>query len=370
MQTITLEEIYAPIEASIEKVPAALIEVLGTSNALASEVIQYFFSGKGKLLRPALTLLGAALKQPVYSAQIHPPLHGGKDSHVHAAVGGVSFSPLLGGKDSDVYAAVGGISFPPLVRLSASYEIFHAATLIHDDIIDSAYLRRNIPTINVKWGAPTAVLVGDYLHDKALEVIHTEGSREVFSLFLKTAAEVCDGEIHELSQNKNFGLTEEEYFEIIRKKTAVLLACALESGARYAGCSTEEAAALSRFGHAFGMAFQIVDDCLDFTGNEHEFGKTLGADLEAGVLTLPLIRLLACSGASVRAEIQAVFESGDAGRLRALLEKIRGAKTLDYAFEKARQFSAEARQALQPFPASPAKHSLEKLLDYVLERQR
>lgn len=328
--TITLEEIYAPIEPSVEKVPATIIEVLETSNVLAAEVIQYFFSGRGKLLRPALTLLGAALKDAEYSKRVHAPL----------------------------------------VRLASSYEIFHAATLIHDDIIDSAYLRRNLPTINTKWGAQTAVLVGDFLHDKALEVIHTEGSREVFSLFLKTAAEVCDGEIHELSQNKNFGLTEAEYFEIIRKKTAVLLACALESGARYAGCTEDEAAALNRFGHAFGMAFQIVDDCLDFTGNEHEFGKTLGADLEAGVLTLPLIHLLAVASPAEKSEIRAVFESRDAGKLQSLIEKIREAKALDYAFEKARQYSLAARLELKVFSEGPARASLEKLLDYVLERRR
>lgn len=329
MQTVTLEEIYAPVEPAVEKVPTAIIEILGTSNVLASEVIQYFFSGKGKLLRPALTLLGASLKQPEAMS-----------------------------------------NHPALVRLASSYEIFHAATLIHDDIIDSAYLRRSLPTINAKWGAQTAVLVGDYLHDKALEVIHAEGSREVFSLFLKTAAEVCDGEIHELSQNRNFELSEDEYFEIIRKKTAVLLACALESGARFAGCTPEEAQALNRFGHAFGMAFQIVDDCLDFTGNEHEFGKTLGADLEAGVLTLPLIRLLSAAAPEEKAAIRAIFESGDSGKLRTLLEKIRDAKALDYAFERARQFSADARKALELFAPSPVRQSLDKLLDYVLERQR
>lgn len=330
-QTITLEEIYVPVETSLEKVPAAIIDILATPNALASEVIAYFFSGRGKLLRPALTLLGAALKDPSFSGRVHVPL----------------------------------------VRLSSSYEIFHAATLIHDDIIDSAYLRRNLPTINVKWGAQTAVLVGDYLHDKALEVIYQEGNRDVFALFLKIAAEVCDGEIHELNEKQNFALSEGDYFEIIRKKTAVLLACALESGARYAGASEEEAAGLNRFGHHFGMAFQIIDDCLDFTGNEHEFGKTLGADLEAGVLTLPLIRLLKVVSSAERASIIALFKNdGGPEKLRAVLDKIRDEKTLDYAVEKAREFSALARQELKAFPSGPARQSLDKLLDYVLERQR
>ncbi len=330
-QIITLDEIYAPMEASLEKVPSAIIDILATPNALASEVIQYFFSGRGKLLRPAMTLIGAALKNPEFSTRVHTPL----------------------------------------VRLSASYEIFHGATLIHDDIIDSSYLRRNLPTINVKWGAQTAVLVGDYLHDKALEVIYQEGSREVFSLFLKTAAEVCDGEIHELNEKQNFALSEEDYFEIIRKKTAVLLACALESGARYAGAGEAEARALYRFGHHFGMAFQIIDDCLDFTGNEYEFGKTLGADLETGVLTLPLIRLLKIAAPQERETIIRLFKAeGGAGKFRMLLDKIRNEKTIDYAVEKAREFSALARHELKGFSPSPARQSLDKLLDYVLERSR
>jgi len=330
-QTLTLEDIYAPVEKPLQQVPDSILKILSTPNDLASDVIRYFFSGKGKLLRPALTLLGAALKQP----------------------------RLIESQST------------ALIRLASSYEIFHAATLIHDDIIDSAYLRRNLPTVNVKWGAQTAVLVGDYLHDRALDVIHTEGSRQVFSLFLKTAAEVCDGEIHELSQKQNFKLTEEDYFEIVRKKTAVLLACALESGARFAGAEDQEAAALYRYGHYFGMAFQIVDDCLDFTGNEHEFGKTLGADLEAGVLTLPLIRLLEISNEAERKDITDIFQAnGEAGKLRSLLDKIREAKTIEYALSKAREFNVLARQELKSFPASPVKQSLDKLLDYVLERNK
>ena len=127
----TLEEIYAPIESSVQKIPDVINQILATSNDLSQEVIDYFFSGRGKLLRPALVLLGAYSKQGAKMLE--------SDSR--------------------------------LLELAASFEIFHAATLIHDDIIDSAYLRRNLPTINVKWSAQTAVLVGDYLHDRAMKTI-------------------------------------------------------------------------------------------------------------------------------------------------------------------------------------------------------
>lgn len=327
-QIISLEEIYEPVAPDLREIPSVIFEILDTSNILAGDVIRYFFSSQGKLLRPALTLLGASVIQP---------------------------------KPKD----------KQLQRLAASYEIFHSATLIHDDIIDSAYLRRNLTTVHIKWNPQTAVLVGDFLHDKALGAIFEAGSREIFSHFLQTAGAVCDGEIHELKEKDNLVLSEEDYFQIIDKKTAVLLACALQAGALYAGASREQAESLWRFGDFFGMAFQIVDDCLDFTGNQHEFGKTLGADCTAGVLTLPLIRLLQTADGSRKKEIAAVFKS-PAGpeKFKSLLQLIREAKTLEYSLEKAREFSDKAKHELAGFPESPAKQSLLKLLDFVLERQR
>lgn len=330
--TVTLEDIYSPVEPSLQRVPTAILDVLKTSNELAGDVIQYFFSGKGKLLRPALALLGAEMFRP---------------------------SDWPEAKNRQ------------LIELASAYEIFHAATLIHDDIIDASYVRRNLPTVNVKWGAQTAVLVGDFLHDKAMGVIFGTGDRRIFANFLETAGIVCDGEIHELNQKANYELGEDEYLEIIDKKTAALLACAIEGGALFAGASVEEAAALKRFGRAFGLAFQIVDDCLDFTGNEFEFGKTLGADFMGGVLTLPLIRLLAMSGQDRREEILGLFHA-DAGpeHLKRMLELIRDYGTVEYAMEKAREYNLTARAELTLLPDCPVRRSLDKLLDYVLERQR
>ncbi|MBI3313723.1 MAG: polyprenyl synthetase family protein [Candidatus Omnitrophica bacterium] len=328
MPTITLEEIYAPVESRLQAIPETILELLSTPNELAGDVIEYFFSGRGKLLRPALTLLGAELKTP------------------------------------------NTFSETKLLRLAASFEIFHAATLIHDDIIDSAYLRRNIPTINVKWGPEVAVLVGDYLHDKAIAAIFENGSPAIVSRFLQTAGEVCDGEIHELKEKDNSGLTEKEYLAIIEKKTASLLACTLEAGALFAGANAAETDALGRFGRDFGNAFQIVDDCLDFTASEHEFGKTLGADCLAGVMTLPLIRLLEILGASERKELLYIFKSETMDRFQIVQGKVRDFGTIDYALEKAKKYSESARGALTLFSDSPAKRSLERLVDYVLERNR
>lgn len=331
---VSLEEIYQPIETKLKAVPVSILEILSTPNELAQDVVKYFFAASGKLLRPALTFLGGEL-----------------------------------------YAESGKTPVPNfekrLVTLGASFEVFHSATLIHDDIIDSAYVRRNIPTVNVKWGPQVAVLVGDYLHNKSIEAIFQHGNEKIFALFLQTAGIVCDGEVHELKEKDNFNLTEQEYLEIVDKKTAVLLACSLETGALLAGGTPEEAQALKRYGHYFGTAFQIIDDCLDFTGEQQEFGKTLGADCAAGVLTLPLIRLLQLVDEKKKSEVYKIFKSEiGTGKFQTLLAMIREYGTIDYSLELARQYCDKARLELSIFRDCPAKRSLERLVDYVLERNR
>ena len=327
--TLTLEEIYTPVEARLQQVPGAILDILSTPNELAGDVIRYFFSARGKFLRPALTFLGAETQQP---------------------------KPEIERR---------------LMMLAASFEIFHAATLIHDDIIDSAYLRRNVPTVNVKWGPETAVLVGDYLHDKAIGSIFRHGNEKIISLFLQTAGTVCDGEIHELKEKDNFNLSEDEYLEIVDKKTAALLACAVETGGILAGATSEEAEALKRFGRYFGRAFQIVDDCLDFTGEEQEFGKTLGADCAAGVLTLPLIRLIQLVDEKKKSEVFKIFKSErGANKFEVLLAMIRECGTIDYSLEKARELTERARLELAVFPDSPGRGGLERLAEYVIARHR
>lgn len=330
-QSISLEEIYSPVENKLDRIPQAILEVLSTENDLAREVIRHFFSAQGKYLRPALTLFGAVIETDRSSAAEEEKL----------------------------------------VRLAAAFEVFHSATLIHDDIIDSAHIRRNIPTVNVKWNPQVAVLAGDYLHDKALLAIFGMENPRITSVFLHTAGEVCDGEIRELGEKNNFNLKEGEYFEIIGKKTASLIACSIEAGGIWAGLSAEKVLALKQFGRAFGMAFQIVDDCLDFTGEEHEFGKTLGADCEAGVLTLPIIRLIDLVDDATKGQVFKIFKSDFSGsRFQMLKSLLVEYGCLDYAMNRAREFAQKARLELCQFGDSPVKQSLGALLDYVLERNR
>ena len=321
---ISLKEIYEPIQAYLPRVEEEIFSILATPNELSAEVVQHFFRNKGKYLRPALTLFGASF-----------------------------------GASVELDA----------IRAGAAFEIFHSATLIHDDIIDSAYVRRNLPTVNVKWSSQVAVLVGDYLHDKAIETIFSVKNDRVIAAFLKTAGIVCDGEILELKEKNNFNLKEKAYLSIIERKTASLLATCLESGAILGGLSTEHVAALERYGHYFGMAFQVIDDCLDFMGEENEFGKTLGADLQAGVLTLPLIRLIEFLDEPAKAEIFSKVKSGlGHSKLSDLVHLLHEYGALEYALAKAREFTDCAALELTVFPKSPSRTSLETLLQYVLER--
>ncbi|PIQ85805.1 MAG: hypothetical protein COV74_07255 [Candidatus Omnitrophica bacterium CG11_big_fil_rev_8_21_14_0_20_45_26] len=324
---LLLSDIYSPVEKHFPLVENKIREILDNANELSSEVIRYFFQAKGKFLRPALCLFGAGFSN-------HLP--------------------------------------PSVITNAAALEIFHSATLIHDDIIDSAYLRRNIPTIHSVWGPQVAVLVGDFLHDKAIEAIFKLKNDRAIASFLKTAGVVCDGEILELSQKSNFALREDEYITIIERKTAVLLGCCLETSAILAGLADAEVAALKNYGIYFGIAFQMIDDCLDYAGLQNEFGKTLGSDLAEGVLTLPLIHLLAHADETTQNEVKQIVQSGVRGgeNLAKLVEYLKEFGSLEAAMRKAREYTDRARLELSVLKDHPAKKSLNLLLNYILERNR
>ncbi len=327
--TVTLEEIYAPIDRQLEAVGDTILEILSNRNELTQEVVRYFFSAKGKLLRPALTLLGCHVK-------------GGSPEAEKQAL-----------------------------RLGSAFEIFHSATLIHDDIIDSAAIRRSLQTVHLKWSPQVAVLVGDYLHDQAIKAVFETRQQDIIELFLKTAGEVCDGEIRELNERNNFELTEAVYLDVVDKKTASLLACTLASGGLLAGASQAEKKALFSFGQNFGMAFQIIDDVLDLTGTESEFGKTLGADCMAGVLTLPFIHFFSSASEDKRETLKQLYQSGfSSSQFQTVLSLLREEGSIDYALKRANAFSEDARRELRIFEDTPARRSLERLLDYVLERNK
>lgn len=330
--TLNLETIYAPIRVGLNRVPSLIRETLDTPIPKMREMVDHFFSKNGKLLRPALLLIGAGLSRTLQSG------HG---------------VPSERNETAELY-------------LAAATEIFHSATLIHDDIIDSAPLRRGVSALHIKSGPQAAVLAGDYFHDRAVVTIFRHGNDRIIPLFLKTAGEICEGEIQEISEKKNINMTEETHLAIIVKKTASLLACALETGALIWGIECAKAEALERFGKFFGIAFQIIDDYLDFTGKESEFGKTLGSDLEEGVYTLPVIHCL-MSGDRDKV-VRILYSRSQSRRFSMLRETLEKSGALNYALAKARAFMVAAKKELEVFPPSIFRTSLEQLADYVLER--
>jgi octaprenyl-diphosphate synthase len=322
----SLNSIFAAIEEPLSKVQGEIFKNLSTSNELISQVVKYFFSSSGKLLRPALCLLGANFGKP---------------------------------------------DWKQAVKLAATWEILHSASLIHDDIIDGSILRRNMPTVPMKWGSQISVLVGDYMQSCAIRSVHSTENEKIISLFINTGSIVCDGEIMEVKENNNFDLTEDQYFSIIEKKTAALLAACIKSGAILGKLKPEECASLSNYGLYFGIAFQIIDDCLDFSGDGEKFGKALGADVESGVLTLPLIRLLNLVPSNKKSEVFKAFKAyGAEEKLEYLIRLMEEYDTINYAIDKAGEYIDKARLELSTFSDSPSKEALLELLNFALIRKR
>lgn len=332
--TLNLETIYSPVQGGLRRVPSMIRELLETPILKMHEMVDHFFSKNGKLLRPALIFLGAGLAKTLQPEQSIPSERN---------------------ETTELY-------------LAAAVEIFHSATLIHDDIIDSAPLRRGVSALHIKSGPQAAVLAGDYFHDRAIGTVFRYGNDRIIPLFLQTAGEICEGEVQEISEKKNINMTEETHLEIIRKKTASLLACAIETGALIWGIEPEKAKALERFGKFFGMAFQIKDDTLDFSGEEIEFGKTLGSDLEEGVYTLPVIHCLASKERDKVVRI--LYSRSPHKRFSMLRETLEKSGALDYALARAGDFIGMAKRELEIFPLSIFRASLEQLADYALDRNR
>lgn len=187
-------------------------------------------------------------------------------------------------------------AFGPVQRehilFSVITELIHTATLLHDDVLDEADVRRHKRSVNSQWGNATSVLLGDYLFARALMLLSSLGSKDLFMLVSETTRDICEGELLQINSARNVNLSEVDYFQMIKKKTATLFGACCRGGARISGAKEDQIEKLGQYGEAVGQAFQIVDDILDLMGNPDDEGKTLGTDLKKGKVTLPLIHLL------------------------------------------------------------------------------
>ena len=320
------ERIMARVQTDLVTIEAALRENLGAHLPIVSDVAGHILFSGGKRLRPLLMLLSARLCR------------------------------YTGGREA---------------FFSTVFEYLHTATLLHDDLVDGAGLRRGHAAAHSVWGNEVAVLVGDFLLARSLTIASETGMTDVIKVIAGITENMSQGEIHQLTQKKNLDLSEAEYLEIIRRKTAVLMEGACRVGALISGADENRTAALTAYGHHLGIAFQMADDLLDYTSDTALLGKAVGADLREGKLTLPVIRALSAAPGEDRKAMARIitdenFSIDDFNTLVRLLKENGGIDGTRAAAE----FHVNAAKAeLSVFEDSPDRDTLRDIADYALGRK-
>ncbi len=256
------------------------------------------------------------------------------------------------------------------VRLAATVEFIHTATLLHDDVVDESRQRRGRPTANLLWDNKSSVLVGDYLFARAFLLMVETGDLRVLEILSGASAVIAEGEVLQLTAAQNLATSEDVYAQVIRGKTAALFAAATEVGAVVAGAAEAEIAALRDYGDALGMSFQIVDDLLDYGGVARTMGKNTGDDFRERKMSLPVILAVAAADAGERAFWSRVIEAGKQGDgdLEQALELMRRHGALEATRARALSEAARAKAALAALPDRPLRQHLSDLADYVVAR--
>ena len=319
-----LLRIVGPVLADLEQSEVALSRFLTSQYAYIQTLVRHIERFKGKRLRPAVLHLSAR--------------------------------------------AFGGEA-PLSIDVAALIEMIHLATLCHDDILDDAETRRNVATVNARWGNKSAVMTGDILFSRAFEIMARFDDPRPFRILSRTSRLICEGELLQIDSRFKLDIDEDAYFDLIEKKTAVLFGAAAELGALLAGSTESESRQLYAYGRRLGLAFQIVDDCLDLVGVEQTVGKSLGSDLKNGEPTLPLIHLLANSPGARRQELLTLFKPGSSSLSRdALRPYLERSGSIEYAMQIARAEIQRARDEIAFLPSSGAKTAMLEIPNYILDR--
>ncbi|MEE9601954.1 MAG: polyprenyl synthetase family protein [Thermoguttaceae bacterium] len=319
-----LASIYASVQPEMDRVEEMLRRELRSDHPAVDELVRYGFRIGGKRLRPALVLLSGKATGEL------------TDSHI---------------------------------VLSAVVEMIHTATLIHDDVLDEAALRRHVDTVNARWSNEKSVLLGDFLFTHAFYLASTMESTYACRTIGRATNIVCEGELRQTGGSGNFDLTEETYLDIIDSKTAELCACCCSLGAHYADADPNVEERLRSFGRWLGIAFQIADDLLDLVGDESTTGKSLGTDLEKRKATLPLIHLLAQASSEERADVMDILSGTTNGHRDQLLGALERCGAIEYTRAKAREYADRALACLAEVPPSESRDLLEYLTRFVVDRQ-
>lgn len=296
----------------------------------------------------------------------HPILRDASMHLLHA--GGKRIRPvfvLLSASFGDKEACEGDVK-----AVAVALELIHMATLVHDDVVDDASLRRGAPTIKALYGNRVAMYTGDYMLARALEVITTVKNPKIHQILSKTLTKVVEGEISQIEEKFNINQTLKDYLHRIKRKTALLIATSCELGAIAAGVSEKEAKRLYRYGYHVGMSFQMIDDLLDFTASTEQLGKPAGSDLMQGNLTLPV--LMAMRDASFRNVLHEVFDTYDEideVAIAPILEKLHHSEAIESSYQLSNKYLNKALQDLSMFPDSRPKKTLQTIAAYIGKRR-
>ncbi|MEM4658260.1 MAG: polyprenyl synthetase family protein [Candidatus Methanosuratincola sp.] len=316
------------ISAELEEVEKVLEENTASEIPLVEEISQYLLGSGGKRIRPCVLLLASG------------------------ACG------LRNGKER--------------ILSAAAVELIHTASLLHDDVVDEAKLRRGRTSPNIVWGNKASVLVGDFMLARALELLNACGMLELFRSVTRSSARLAEGQVLEvMSSTRLIDYTEELYLTIVERKTASLIECSGEAGAILAGAPAAFGAALRQYGLNLGIAFQITDDALDYSANEEEFGKAIGQDLGEGKITLPLLYSLRQASQGEREAVKGIIESGAIGKEEIdyvfnIVERYNGVAR---CLKTAERYAEAAKKSLSSLPESPYLESLASIADFVKERR-
>lgn len=323
MSQVQLASLYGPVSEDMILVEDLLESVKRTEIAPLSLMLEHALQARGKRLRPALVLLAGAL---------------------------------------------GDYNLNRLVPLGAAIELLHTASLVHDDVVDGAMSRRGRPTSNALYDNAITVLLGDYMFANAAEMVTRTGSLEVTRLFAVALMKMTSGELDQDAAAFDVGHDVQQYLSRIGGKTAALFANATEGGAMLGRSDTATIAALRTYGYSLGMAFQIVDDVLDFSGDEALMGKPVGSDLREGTVTLPGLLLLERYPKDNPIKKFFTAKRDRERHLQAALAMVLDTEVLEASMGMARDYVQRAREAISPLPAGEAKQSLLEISEYVLER--
>jgi octaprenyl-diphosphate synthase len=322
-----LAQIFEPIREDLEAVEQEFVRHIQSRVALIPEMGRYIQKSGGKRVRPAVLLMAARLAG--YT-----------------------------GDRAVLYASV--------------VEFIHTATLVHDDIIDGADLRRGRLAVHSRWGNDITVLLGDYLYIKSMAMALTQDSLEIIRLLCDVTLRMIEGELYQLTKTGDVDISEEEHFEIIRRKTAFLFGGCAQIGGMLGGVTPEQETALREYGFNLGVAFQLVDDLLDYTADQVALGKPIGGDLREGKVTLPVILLLQRGGEPADRLVRGVVQDRAVTpeQWRELLALLREHRATDLAYERAVEYATRAKSCLAAFSPGRERDALMALPDYVLARDR